>query len=113
MKIESIQANPENLLRENGLVYGITYLPPTPEAKNSRGAVLSVRTAKNHTLIGFGITPSDFDKNYSRAISKLLEFVGLEISDELRRRLEDTRYLFLQHYGIKAKQVVVWEFINL
>jgi hypothetical protein len=112
MKIETIQADPSKLLRENGLIYGITYLPPTPEAKNPRGAVLSVRIGKKHTFLGFGTTPSDFDRNYSRAISKLLEFAEMEVDDNLRKQLEETRYLFLQHYGIKAKQVIVWDFIN-
>lgn len=112
MKIDALRANPELLIRQNGLIYGLSFFPPCNygSSNKSRGAVIGVRINKGYTLLGFGVTPEDFDVNYVRAIDKLLEFAGISVSPELHARLVGTKYAFLQKYGIKPKQITVWEF---
>jgi hypothetical protein len=101
-----------HLIKSGGTIAGITYSKPL-RGKHRRGASIKVYVGKKNTMVGLGVTPEEFDRQYSIAVQKLVEFHEAEISSGARAVLEETKTAFLRVNGIGTKQVTVFDFIEL
>jgi hypothetical protein len=107
--IDNYRKNPDLLVRPDGRLQGLYLQNGCGPYRKS--FAINVSNFKRTTKLG--ISHTNFNQQYSRAIDKLVEFGNLTLTPEQRERFEQTREAFMKFYKIKVRVVEVIDFSDV
>jgi hypothetical protein len=96
--------NPEKLINTKGRLVGVSFA-----RRKSTTHAIKIEINGKTTMLGLSPT-MDFDEQYEKAVNKVLEFLEIDVSDDLKKLLLKTKYQFLKDFNIGFKRITIIDF---